>query len=159
MKNIPGDVSRPWRLRRGQSRQRHPTIRTRIIFSLRRTSPQPRTEGPDLSVHVPALRRYIAKRAAPGDVDDLVQDVLVRMHVRGQSDPIANIEGYLFQVASSVLTDRARRDSVRHRGAHLELTETFHPVEELTPERVLRGREDVDRLVEGLHFVREVFGS
>jgi RNA polymerase sigma-70 factor (ECF subfamily) len=111
---------------------------------------------PDLSVHVPALRRYIAKRAAPGDVDDLVQDVLVRMHVRGQTDPIANVEGYLFQVAASVLTDRARRDSVRHRSAHFELTEPFHPVEELTPERVLRGREDVDRLATALEEMPEL---
>lgn len=102
------------------------------------------------------MRRYIAKRAAPGDVDDLVQDVLVRMHVRGQTDPIANIEGYLFQVAASVLTDRARRDSVRHRSAHCELTEPFHPVEELTPERVLRGREDVDRLVSALEEMPEL---
>jgi RNA polymerase sigma-70 factor (ECF subfamily) len=121
---------------------------------LRRTSPakqeRGRSDAPDLSAHVPALRRYIAKRASPSDVDDLVQDVLVRMHVRGQADPIANVEGYLFQVAASVLTDRARRDIVRHRGAHHELTEALHPVDELTPERVLRGREDVDRLAAAL---------
>lgn len=121
---------------------------------MRRTSPirqEPgRIDAPDLSSHVPALRRYIAKRANPVDVDDLVQDVLVRMHVRGQADPIANVEGYLFQVAASVLTDRARRDTVRHRSAHHELTEAFHPVDELTPERVLRGREDVDRLANAL---------
>lgn len=121
---------------------------------MRRTSPakqeRGRSDAPDLSAHVPALRRYIAKRASPPDVDDLVQDVLVRMHVRGQADPIANVEGYLFQVAASVLTDRARRDIVRHRGAHHELTEALHPVDELTPERVLRGREDVDRLAAAL---------
>lgn len=117
---------------------------------------QERSYAPDLSSHVPALRRYIAKRAQPMDVDDLVQDVLVRMHVRGQVDPIANVEGYLFQVAASVLTDRARRDTVRHRGAHHELTETFHPIDELTPERVLRGREDVDRLANALEEMPEM---
>ena len=84
------------------------------------------------------------------DVDDLVQDVLMRMHVRGQAEAIGNIEGYLFQVAASVLTDRARRDRARERSAHCELTEPLHPVENRTPERVLRGREDVDRLVEAL---------
>jgi len=107
-------------------------------------------------LHVPALRRYIAKRAQPADVEDLVQDVLMRMHVRGQTDPIANVEGYLFQVAASVLTDRARRDAVRHRGAHHELTEAFHPVDELTPERVLRGRQDVDRLANALEEMPEM---
>jgi len=114
------------------------------------TPPEPRDDGADLSSHVPALRRYIAKRASPADVDDLVQDVLMRMHVRGQADPIGNVEGYLFQVASSVLTDRARRDAVRNRSAHHELTEALHPTDELTPERVLRGREDVDRLCAAL---------
>ncbi|WP_030539496.1 RNA polymerase sigma factor [Sphingobium sp. DC-2] len=104
----------------------------------------------DLTAYVPALRRYIAKRADAADVDDLVQDVLLRMHVRGQAEAIDNIEGYLFQVAASVLTDRARRDRTRERSAHCELTESFHPVENRTPERVLRGREDVDRLVEAL---------
>lgn len=99
---------------------------------------------------MPALRRYIAKRAEAVDVDDLVQDVLLRMHVRGQAEAIDNIEGYLFQVAASVLTDRARRDRTRERGAHCELTEPLHPADDRTPERVLRGREDVDRLVEAL---------
>ncbi|WP_336966591.1 sigma-70 family RNA polymerase sigma factor [Sphingobium aquiterrae] len=121
------------------------------IFSLRKSRP----EDDALSAFVPALRRYIAKRAPAGDVDDLVQDVLLRMHVRGAGDSIGNIEGYLFQVASSVLTDRARRDQVRHRGAHCELTENFHPVEELTPERVLKGREDVGRLIDALETMPE----
>lgn len=135
-------------------------VRADPIFSLRRTPQEKHAEGrrqvPDLSMHVPALRRYIAKRANPVDVDDLVQDVLVRMHVRGQADPIANVEGYLFQVAASVLTDRARRDTVRHRGAHHELTEALHPVDDLTPERVLRGREDVDRLANALEEMPEL---
>jgi len=110
------------------------------------------TSTTDLSAYVPALRRYIIKRVGPADVDDLVQDVLLRMHIRGQDEggAIANVEGYLFQVASSVLTDRARRDQVRHRSAHFELTEDVHPVEELTPERVLHGRETVDRLADAL---------
>jgi len=105
---------------------------------------------------VPALRSYISKRAHPADVDDLVQDVLLRMHIRGQNDAIANVQGYLFQVAASVLTDRARRDQVRQRSAHSTLTEVSHPVEELTPERVLCGREDMDRLVDALEDMPEM---
>lgn len=113
----------------------------------------------DLSAYVPALRRFIAKRAGPADVDDLVQDVLLRMHIRGQEDVIANVEGYLFQVASSVLMDRARRDKVRHRSAHFELTEPLHPVEERTPERVAGGREAVNRLVSALADMPELTRS
>lgn len=104
---------------------------------------------------MPALRRYFSKRADIVDIDDLVQDVLLRMHVRrqhaaGEDEEIANIEGYLFQVAASVLTDRARRDQARQRNAHFALTDEFHPVEELTPERVLGGQEDFSRLADAL---------
>lgn len=127
-----------------------------LIFSQRSTPSDFGGGGLNLSVYVPVLRRYIAKRARAEDVEDLVQDVLLRMQVRGQGDGIANIEGYLFQVAASVLTDRARRDQVRHRSAHHELTEFHHPADELTPERVLRGREDVDRLMAALEDMPEL---
>lgn len=121
-------------------------LEIQAIFPLRNTS----SPSSDLTAYVPALRRFLAKRAGTADVDDLVQDVLLRMHIRGQEDVIANVEGYLFQVASSVLMDRARRDKVRHRSAHFELTEMVHPVEERTPERVVRGREAMARLFTAL---------
>jgi RNA polymerase sigma-70 factor (ECF subfamily) len=94
-----------------------------------------------------AVRRYLAKRAAPADVDDLVQDVALRMHVRGGSGAIDNLEGYLFQVAHSVLADHARRDRVRARGQHVSIEEYHHPVEVRSPERVLGSKEDLSRMV------------
>lgn len=132
------------------------SIRDGSIFPLRKPSLNVRDDRVDLSGYVPTLRRYFAKRVEPGDVEDLVQDVLLRMHVRGQGEGIANIEGYLFQVAASVLTDRARRDQVRHRGAHHELTEAHHPADDLTPDRVLHGREDVERLIAALEEMPEL---
>lgn len=96
---------------------------------------------------MPAVRRFVAKRAAPCDVDDLVQDVALRMHVRGSAHGIDNLEGYLFQVAQNVLTDRARRDTVRARSRHQPLEEFHHPVEVRSPERVLEGKEQLSRLV------------
>jgi RNA polymerase sigma factor (sigma-70 family) len=88
----------------------------------------------------PTLRGYFGRRVK-GDVDDLVQEVLMRLEQRRAASEIENIEGYLFQVASSVLTDRLRRDRVRRRSAHCELTESHHPVEEISPARVLEGKE------------------
>lgn len=122
---------------------------------------QPIPDTGDLSAYVPALRRYFSKRADVVDVDDFVQDVLLRMHIRSQhergpGEAISNIEGYLFQVAASVLTDRARRDQVRQRSGHLALTDAMHPVEELTPERVLGGREDFSRLADALEEMPEL---
>ncbi len=90
----------------------------------------------------PMLRGFFARRVR-GDVDDLVQDVMVRIETRRGGAEIENLEGYLFQVASSVLTDKLRRDRVRRRASHVELTESHHPVEVLSPERVLEAREQL----------------
>lgn len=98
----------------------------------------------------PALSRYFLRHAPQGEVEDLVQDALLRLHIRSNVHEIDNIEGYLFQVAASIVADRGRRARVRHAGAHVELTDTLHPVEMLTPDRVLAGRETVDRLVTAL---------
>jgi RNA polymerase sigma factor (sigma-70 family) len=87
--------------------------------------------------YVPGLRRYFAKRVPANDVDDLVQEVLLRMQTQGSSVPIQQPDRYLFTVASSVLKDQHRRLLVRHKSVHETLTDSHHPIEELTPERVL----------------------
>jgi RNA polymerase sigma factor (sigma-70 family) len=91
--------------------------------------------------HVPALRRYFAKRVPAGDIDDLVQEVLLRMQAHHSRPIIEHLDRYLFTVAASVLSDQRRRQLVRHRSDHETLTELEHPVEELSPERVLLDQE------------------
>src|SRR5688572_14856250 len=51
--------------------------------------------------HQPALRRYFERRLPHigAEADDLVQEVFVRLAQRADRDEIANVEGYLFQVA------------------------------------------------------------
>ncbi|MEH3106874.1 MAG: sigma-70 family RNA polymerase sigma factor [Sphingomonas fennica] len=106
------------------------------------------TAGDDLAALLPPLRAYIAKRAPGPDAEDLVQEVMLRLHQRGTGDePIANVQGYLFRTAASVLADHARRRTVRRAGAHDSLEDHAHPVEGLTPDRVLEGRETLDRLI------------
>lgn len=97
----------------------------------------------------PALRAYFTKRGHGYEADDLVQDCMVRMQARKATAPVDNPEGFLFQVAFSVLLDRIRYDQVRRRAMHCSLEESLHPVEELSPERVLEGRERV-RLVQAV---------
>jgi RNA polymerase sigma-70 factor (ECF subfamily) len=104
---------------------------------------------PDVQIArlLPTIRRYLSRRVTGADVDDLVQEVAIRLHSRRAGDAISNPAAYLFQVAHSVLTDHARRNQVRHRSAHLTLEEDHHPVEVRCPERVLQGKEDLARLV------------
>lgn len=56
------------------------------------------------------LRRFVAARVAAADVDDVVQDALVRIHrgVAGVRDA-ERLGGWIYQVARSAIVDRHRR--------------------------------------------------
>jgi RNA polymerase sigma-70 factor (ECF subfamily) len=114
-----------------------------------------------LQEYVPVLRRYFARRARPDDIDDLVQEVFLRMQSPLALPAIEHLERYLFRVASSVLTDRARRAAVRHELKHESLEELHHPVEERSPERVILDQEALERVVAAIERLpertREVF--
>jgi RNA polymerase sigma-70 factor (ECF subfamily) len=95
-----------------------------------------------------ALRSWFGRRLRnPVDVDDAVQDVWLRSRSHLSRGLVDNIPAYLFQTAQSVLTDRARRASVRREGHHEPLEEFHHPVEWITPERVLMGEQAMERVL------------
>jgi RNA polymerase sigma factor (sigma-70 family) len=103
----------------------------------------------------PALRAFFSRRAHANDVEDLVQEVLLRIQKRQPGAVVANVEGYLFEVAANVLIDRGRRDRTRRRSDHCELQEIHHPVDEVSPERVLQGREQMARAMAALNELPE----
>lgn len=104
----------------------------------------------------PALKAYFLKRApATVDAEDLVQDVFVRLAKRGEIAAIRQVEGYVFQTAANVLTDRVRWRAVRRRGDHVPYLESDHQDEENSPESVLMGREAVARLLDALRELPE----
>src|SRR5690606_6526886 len=95
-------------------------------------------------------------RVMPGeDADDLVQDVFSRMAGRDLA-AIANIQGYVFQVAANVLRDRARRASVR--SILTAVPDDFDVVDEasFSPERILQSREAIRILVAALYELPEM---
>lgn len=102
------------------------------------------------------LRGFFEKRLrARTDVDDLVQEVFVRLAQRTDLVAIGQIEGYLFQTAANLLRDRGRRDAVR-RGADAQWPQEERESHEgITPERVLQGRETLDGVVAALHELPE----
>jgi RNA polymerase sigma factor (sigma-70 family) len=103
-----------------------------------------------LDIHLPGLRRYFSKRVPAAEVDDLVQEVFVRIQKHERGSPIQHLDRYLFTVAASVLSDRLRRRAGHREGAHHTLEEFHHPVEELTPERVLLDREALQVIVSAI---------
>jgi RNA polymerase sigma factor (sigma-70 family) len=103
-----------------------------------------------LETYVPGLRRYFAKRVPGNQIDDLIQEVFLRLQAHHANAPIEHLDRYLFTVAASVLTDQARRRAVRHDSAHESFEERHHPVEERSPERVLLDREDLDVVMQAI---------
>lgn len=99
----------------------------------------------------PALKAYFAKRAPDGvDAEDLVQDVFVRLARRGELATIRQVEGYLFQTAANVLTDRLRSRASRRREDHVAYREVDHAREDSSPDVVLMGRQALAQLVAAL---------
>ena len=111
------------------------------------------SEGGDLHALVvqygPALRRYFLRRADAADVDDLVQEVFLLMQARGTASDIDNIEGYLFRTAANVLGMRRRRSTWAW-GRQEDVEEIGGLSDELSPERILIGREALDTMMAAL---------
>lgn len=97
----------------------------------------------------PALRRYFLRRASAADVDDLVQEVFLMLQARGATSQIENVEGYLFRTAANVLGQRHRRTSWAW-GRQEDPEEVDGLADEMSPERILIGKEAYDAMMEAL---------
>lgn len=97
----------------------------------------------------PGVRRFLLKRVPAADVDDLVQEVFLSLQARGAASAIANVEGYLFRTAVSVLARQRRRKTWRW-GHQEELEAADDRSDELSPERILLSREAVEQVVAAL---------
>ncbi|MEN2786921.1 RNA polymerase sigma factor [Sphingomonas qilianensis] len=101
------------------------------------------------------LTRFFQRRAGPGeDTEDLVQDVFSRLAGQDLAN-IENIQGYIFQVASNILRDRARRASVR--SVICSPPDDFDVADEagFSPERILQSREALQMMVSALNELPE----
>jgi RNA polymerase sigma factor (sigma-70 family) len=106
--------------------------------------------GAWLAEHGPALRAYFRKRAGAADVDDLVQEVFLRLQMRASAAPVENVQGYLFRVAANVLIDRRRHDHAHGWDRLGPLEAAAEPVEDRSPERTLIGKQDYSQLISAI---------
>jgi RNA polymerase sigma-70 factor (ECF subfamily) len=122
----------------------------------------PRLEEVAAQFRAPLLR-FFQRRVEPGeDADDLVQDVFSRL--AGQDlAAIANIQGYVFQVAANVLRDKARRASVRTIVTRAPDGFDIEDEAGFSPERILQSREALQIMVAAIYelpdMVRLVFSQ
>lgn len=88
------------------------------------------------------LRSFFRKRAYnEQEADDLVQEVFVRLAAREPAASMEHAEAYIFQMAANLLRDRARRRATRT-AADRDLTAgDANSFEEISPERVLLGKQ------------------
>jgi RNA polymerase sigma-70 factor (ECF subfamily) len=116
----------------------------------------------DLAAYRPVMVRYFRKRVHPSEVDDLVQEVFLNIQARQTQTPIGNIEGYLFTVAVSVLMRKRQREQVgRLQDLYDDGSTWLGDQEEISPERLLLGREQLSVAVRAIEEMnprtREVF--
>ena len=98
------------------------------------------------------LTRFLGRHPAR---EDLVQEVFLRLSRRGQVKEIEDLEAYLFQTAASVVVDSHRKSATRHATFHVEYDETAHAPSEFSSERILAGKQDLDRVLTGLRELPE----
>lgn len=93
-----------------------------------------------------SLDRYFSRRVRDrGEVEDLIQEVFLRLAKRGRLDDVDKVGGYVFETASSVLMDRLRRRRSRFESDHEAFDGEKHGDVDFSPERVLLGREALVR--------------
>lgn len=98
----------------------------------------------------PALMSFFLKRVHDhAEAEDLTQDVFARVFGSARCDPEMHA-GYVFQVASNLLRDRARRFSVR-----TDYRETIgslygQGIDWLDPEKIAAARDALTTLAAGL---------
>ncbi|MGE4431165.1 MAG: RNA polymerase sigma factor [Sphingobium sp.] len=98
-----------------------------------------------------SLFRYFSRRARdPGEIEDMVQEVLIRLIRRGNVAQIENLSGYVFETASCVLKDRERKSRIRCAREHVSFDLDRHGGVDFSPERVLSDREQLARAVAAL---------
>lgn len=119
-----------------------------------RLRPSSSKTAPDLSRFRPVLISFFRKRAHPADVEDLVQDVFLSMQARQAQTPIDNVEGYLFTVAMNALVHKSKQEKPWRWQTRFEDEDDAGGFpEELSPERVLLGKE---RLAKAVRTMRDL---
>ena len=110
----------------------------------------------DIAAYHPALLQYFRRKARDqNEIDDLVQEVFLRVVGRRSAEPVENVGAYVFQTAASVLVDRHRRVTVRHTDDHVEFDADRHSSSDFDAARVLEARQALQSAVVALQSLPE----
>lgn len=94
----------------------------------------------------PALIAFFLRRLGDhSEAEDMAQEVLARL-ATNRSEQMRNPDAYVFQMAANLLRDRSRRERVRHNYRLGIGAADLADVELLAPDRILTGRETLDKV-------------
>ncbi len=103
----------------------------------------------EIIAHEPALTRFLRRSWRHGDeIHDLRQEVYVRVYESARRTRPDSPRSYLFRCARNLITDRLRRGRVVSIEPMGDLDHSSVLVDELSPERMLGGRDALRRLSE-----------
>ena len=104
-----------------------------------------------LAIHImplePQLRRWL-RRVAPRalEADDLIQEAYAKLASLTTVSNITHPTAYLYQTVKRLILDHIRRSKLVSIEAMAEISQSTVLDEGLTPERILSGRQELERL-------------
>lgn len=111
----------------------------------------PETRGgtiTDFLAYRASLRRYFGRAIGADEAEDYVQEAFARVLTAAREERVQNPAGFLFRIASNLLTERFRRKSAqRRRGEHVALddADAIASPDSDSPERIVAARENLRR--------------
>lgn len=100
--------------------------------------------------HSAPLTKWLLKRfgSGPPEPEDVVQITFTKLAESNSIDEINNIRAYLFTMASNIAVSAIRKNVRGRSFLRNELQKNGNDVEEITPERVLQQRDELNRVAE-----------
>jgi RNA polymerase sigma factor (sigma-70 family) len=97
--------------------------------------------------HLAAATRYAARKVRPDEVEDVIQDSLLRIVSHCREIKVHHPKSYLMMVVRTVIVDRMRYETTRRLNDHCELLDDYHPADVLCPCRILTGRQELESAI------------
>jgi len=101
--------------------------------------------------HLAAATRYVARKVRPDEVEDIIQDSLLRIVTHCREIQVHHPKSYLMMVVRTAIVDRKRYETTRRLSDHCELVDAYHPADILCPCRILTGRQELETAIERLN--------
>jgi RNA polymerase sigma factor (sigma-70 family) len=102
-----------------------------------------------------ALMAFFVRRVGNRtEAEDLTQEVFTRL-AAAEGRQVLDPDAYVFQTAANLLRDRGRRQKVRADYVAAMQPRDLSDADALSPERVVAGREGLDRVIEALQELPE----